>query len=193
VTTRSRSVGALALATLCIAVSYAAAFLPGGAPAWAAWLLAFGIATCMVAFMALGASRKGRGVGRLAPVFVVVFVMIAGAFALALGLPPERLGDALWGGLPRRAAILLYGIGLLPLFVLPLAYAFTFEEQTLSEADLERVRAEVRALREREAAASGAGGPPQQHDGVAGADVRHQTIAPAIDASRPSPAAGGAR
>jgi hypothetical protein len=43
-------------------------------------------------------------------------------------------------GLPRRAAIVLYGIGLLPLFVLPVAYALTFDEMTLSEEDLERVR-----------------------------------------------------
>jgi hypothetical protein len=148
VTTKRVSVGALALSTAAIAVSYASAFRPGGAPVWAAWLLAMALATSMVALMALGASRPGRGVGRLAPALVVAFVLIAGAFALALALPPEMAGDALWLGLPRRAAVLLYGIGLLPLFVLPLAYAWSFETHTLSEADLERVRAAVAALRE---------------------------------------------
>lgn len=156
-TTQRLSVGALALSTAAIAVAYGAAFLPGGAPPWAAWLLAMAIATCMVAFMALGAARPGRGVGRLRPALAAVFVIVAGCFALALSLPPERIGDALWLGLPRRAAVLLYGIGLLPLLVLPLAYARTFEEQTLSEADLERVRAAVRALRETGSEERGAG------------------------------------
>jgi len=40
----------------------------------------------------------------------------------------------------------LIGIGLLPLLVLPLAYALTFDEMTLSEADLARVRDAARAL-----------------------------------------------
>lgn len=146
-TTKQLSVGALALSTAAIAVSYASAFLPGGAPAWAPWLLAGALATSVVAFMALGAARGDRGVGRLAPALALTFVLVAGAFALALALPAERAGDALWLGLPRRAAILLYGVGLLPLLVLPFAYAWTFESQTLSEADLERVRAAVRAMR----------------------------------------------
>lgn len=147
-TTKQLSIGALAGSTAAIAVAYGAAFAPGGAPAWAAWLLAIAIAVCMVAFMALGASRPGRGVGRLGPALALSFVLIAGCFAAALSLPAETATTALWLGLPPRAAVLLYGIGLLPLFVLPVAYALTFEEQTLSEADLARVRAAVAALRE---------------------------------------------
>jgi hypothetical protein len=46
----------------------------------------------------------------------------------------------LWLGLPERAAIVIYGIGLLPIIVLPVAYALTFEAQTLSGEDVERVR-----------------------------------------------------
>jgi hypothetical protein len=34
----------------------------------------------------------------------------------------------------------IYGVGLLPIFVLPIAYALTFETQTLSAEDVERVR-----------------------------------------------------
>ena len=40
---------------------------------------------------------------------------------------------------------MLLGIGLLPLLVLPIAYALTFDDMTLSEADLERVREAARA------------------------------------------------
>lgn len=146
-TTKGLSVGALACSTAAIAVAYGSAFLPGGAPAWAAWLLATAISVCMVAFMALGASRPGRGMGRLKPALALTFVLIAGCFALALAMPAETAVTRLWLGLPPRAAVLLYGIGLLPLFVLPFAYALTFEEQTLSEEDLARVRAAVAELK----------------------------------------------
>jgi hypothetical protein len=48
-------------------------------------------------------------------------------------------------GLPARAAIVIYGVGLLPIVVLPIAYALTFETQTLSAEDVERVRVLARA------------------------------------------------
>jgi hypothetical protein len=35
----------------------------------------------------------------------------------------------------------IYGVGLLPIIVLPVAYALTFETLTLSAEDLEQVRA----------------------------------------------------
>jgi hypothetical protein len=52
----------------------------------------------------------------------------------------------LWLGLPRRAAILVYGIGLLPALVLPICYALGFESAVLSGADLEKLRSELAAL-----------------------------------------------
>lgn len=136
------------LATAAIGVAYAAAWLPGGAPEWTAWLLVIGTAAVLTAAMALGAQKAGR-VGRLGWVFAFVFLVIAGGFGAALLLPPADPADpALWLGLPPRAAIILYGIGVLPFFVVPVAYALTFDERTLSEADLERVRRAARELRE---------------------------------------------
>jgi hypothetical protein len=67
-------------------------------------------------------------------------------------------------------------VGLLPLFVLPLAYGLTFDGQTLSEADLERVRQAARALRAE--AAAGAGGPPRRHDDAAATADQHPFVAP---------------
>jgi hypothetical protein len=55
----------------------------------------------------------------------------------------------LWLGLPARAAVVIYGIGLLPIVVLPVAYALTFDTQTLSADDVERVRAMGKENRER--------------------------------------------
>jgi hypothetical protein len=85
--------------------------------------------------------------------FLFVFVVLASGFCLALGLPiTEARGATLLLGLPIRAAIVIYGIGLLPIVVLPVAYALTFDTQTLSESDIARVRemAERTGARSRE-------------------------------------------
>ena len=158
-TTRMRTkrfaLTALILSLVAIAVAYAAAFLPGGAPGWSAWPMAWGTAGCMVATLTLGAVKEG-GVGRLAIPFALVFVLLAGGFSLVLVLPDG--GAALWLGLPPRAAVLLYGVGLLPFLVVPVAYALTFDERTLSRADLDRIRAAARARRGRTDHRSAAGG-----------------------------------
>ena len=152
--TKRSALDGLAVSTLLIAAAYASAFLPGDPPRWAPWALAMGTAAILVSAMALGAVRRG-GVGRLALPFAGVFLVLAGGFAAALLLPPADPADpALWLGLPPRAAIVMYGIGLLPLLFLPLSYALTFDEMTLGEADLARVRDAARAL------APGAGGAP---------------------------------
>jgi MFS family permease len=133
-------------AMLLIAVAYASAFLPGGAPVWGAWLLAAGTCLALVSMMVIGASREGRIGRRLATAFGVVLLIIGGGFAVLLALPSADPADpTLFLGLPVRAAVLLYGIGLLPFFIVPLAYAWTFDEMTLSDADVARVRAAAAA------------------------------------------------
>ncbi len=133
------------LAIVLIAAAYASAFLPGEPPGWAAWLLAAGTCLSLVAMMVVGAARNGRIGVRLAAAFGLVLLVVAGGFAALLALPPAEPGDpTLWLGLPPRAAVLLYGIGILPFFIVPVAYAWTFDELTLSDADLERVRSAAR-------------------------------------------------
>lgn len=127
---------------------YARVLIAGHASSWAPWVIALSTAFSMLATMILGAARRGRrngGLGGLAIPLFVTFVLIAGAFTLALCLPAA--GEPLVLGLPRRAAIVLYGIGLLPILVLPVAYALTFDEMTLSEDDLDRVRRAAAAAR----------------------------------------------
>jgi hypothetical protein len=146
--TKRLALAGLFLSTLLIAAAYASAFLPGGAPAWASWAMALGTAAMMVAAMTLGAARNG-GIGVLWLPFAFTFLVIAGGFGAVLVLPPADPADpVLWLGLPPRAAIVMYGIGLLPLFVVPVAYALTFEARTLSSDDLERVRRAARHFRE---------------------------------------------
>jgi hypothetical protein len=138
---RRNALFALLAGTLAIAAAYAGAFLPGEPPAWAGWAMGMGIPCSLLAVMVLGAVRGGEPLGRLKYAFALSAVMLTAGFALALGLPAaEAAGAPLYGGLPLRAAVVLYGIGLLPIVVLPIAYALTFDAQTLDAADLERVR-----------------------------------------------------
>jgi hypothetical protein len=140
------AVGTLALATVAIAVAYASAFREGGAPRWASWTMALAVPVALVATMTLGAARRGRLPAGTLAAFVFVGALLAGGFSLALALP-DGLGAAepLWLGLPRRAAVIVYGVGLLPVVVLPVVYALTFDAQTLRPEDQERVEAAGRA------------------------------------------------
>lgn len=138
---------ALVIAISAIAIAYASAFLPAGTPVWAPWLLALGIPVSLGAIMILGATRGREGVGPLKIPFAFVIVTLAIGFCAALILPAaEGPASALWLGLPARAAIVIYGIGLFPIVVLPVAYALTFESQTLSAEDIERVRSLAREI-----------------------------------------------
>ena len=141
-TTRRAALTTLFVSVLAIAVGYAAAFRRGGTPQWAPWLLAIGIPIALGAIMVLGAARGRRGIGPLKIPFAFVVATLAIGFGAALALPStEGPLSKLWLGLPLRAAIVIYGVGLLPIVVLPIAYALTFETQTLSAEDVERVRA----------------------------------------------------
>ena len=141
--TRTIAIGALVLSTVMIAAAYGSALLGAGGPApWAPWLFAIGVPGAIVGIMVLGAARgRAGGVGKLiVPMLVVGFALVIG-FGLALGLPAnESAASRLVLGLPIRAAVIMYGIGLMPIVVLPVAYALTFETQTLNAADIERVK-----------------------------------------------------
>jgi hypothetical protein len=143
--TRRASLAALFIGIAAIAAGYAAAFTPSGTPSWAPWLLALGIPIALGAIMILGAARGRRGIGPLKLPFAFVVVVLVIGFGAALALPAtESPLSRLWLGLPARAAIVIYGVGLLPIVVLPIAYALTFATQTLSAEDVERVRALAR-------------------------------------------------
>jgi len=138
--TRSLALAALFISTLLIAAAYGGALVVQPAPSWTAWALMIGTSTIMLATTVLGAARSRRGIGRLVVPLATMFVVLLVGFSAALAMPEEAAGSPLWLGLPPRAAVILYGVGVLPLFVLPIAYAMTFETLTLDEADLERIR-----------------------------------------------------
>jgi len=128
-------------ATLCIGLAYTSAFRRAGVPSWGDWLLAFGLSLLLTATLALGAVRSDRRPAGLVLSLMFSFVVLFGGFGLALWLPAtEHAGMPLLLGLPPRAAIVLYGIGALPLLVLPLVFALTFDELAPSDEDVRRVK-----------------------------------------------------
>lgn len=138
---KSAAVIVLVLSMGAIGVAYAATIVTGRTAGWSAWVMAIATSFAMVSTMALGAARTGRpggGLRRLLVPFAAVLLIMLGAFAAALLLPAAR--EPLLLGLPRRAAIVLYGVGVLPALILPIAYALTFNEVTLTGEDIERVR-----------------------------------------------------
>src|SRR5687768_12519939 len=125
-----------------IGAAYAVAVASGSTPSWSSWIMAGAASFALVSTLALGAARSDQpqaGLRRLLLPFGAVLVIMLGAFAAALLL--SAAGEPLLLGLPRRAAIVLYGVGLLPALILPIAYALTFDDLTLTEADIDRVRA----------------------------------------------------
>jgi len=140
-TARDLALRALIAGMAGIAMAYVSAFLPLWLARLGPWLMAIVMPLTMCAMMILGAVRAGRGIGPLAGPFALVFLLIAGGFVLALALPTENANTPLWFGLPPRAAVLLCGVGLVPLLLLPVVYALTFDLFILTDEDLARVRA----------------------------------------------------
>ena len=140
------ALAAVVVGTVAIGASYLSALVSGGPVLWAPAVFVVGIASIMVGVMILGAASD-RGLGRLTLPFAFIWLLLVGGFALVLRLAADPSGD-LWLGLPPAAAIVIYGIGLVPVVVLPFAYALTFDSITLRPGDIERVR-EARAARER--------------------------------------------
>lgn len=140
-----------------VALAYALAFLPGDTPTAASWSMMIGTALSLTAMMALGAYRPGINGARIGWLSAFLLVVLVGGFGAGLLLPAEDVKSPLILGLPRRAAVLLLGIGLLPILVLPFAYARDFADRGLDTASLERLRAEARRLQDKHGIAPGGG------------------------------------
>lgn len=110
------------------------AFCAGGA--WGAWVAALAGAAFPVALMGLGTARRGR-LGPLRWTLLALGLVLAGGLAAALALPdggPDILG------LPLGTAILIFGIIPVPLALVGITYAATFDRWGLREEDLDRIR-----------------------------------------------------
>ena len=135
-------VAAVLLGAVAVVAAYALAFLPGGSAA-APWVLCGGMAVLLPSLLWLGiapGSRSGRR-ARLAIVIVLGVVLLGG---LGGALLPAGAGDqVLFLGLPRRAALLIYGVGLLPGLGFGVVYAIGFDRLVLDRSRLEELRKEL--------------------------------------------------
>lgn len=134
----------LITSTMLIAAAYASAFVQGGA-SWGAWFMVAGVVGISVSVIALGAHRHGRPNPVVTVALVVTAVSLVAGFSLGLFLPPTGDAERIVLGFPLRAAAVIYLVGVLPLFVLPAVYAWTFDALTLRDEDVERVRGARRA------------------------------------------------
>ncbi|MBL8997483.1 MAG: hypothetical protein JNL44_09225 [Gemmatimonadetes bacterium] len=123
-------------------------FVAGWSRDLAPWLIALGSAGALAGLACLGAARGGRRrTPRLAAAIALAFLAVAGGVLGALALPPPAAGDPLLLGLPRATALLLTFTGAIPLLLLPVAYAFAFDDEVLSASDLDGIRTEAATLR----------------------------------------------
>ncbi len=92
-------------------------------------LLAIGISGASTSVMAFGLpqrSRRGRSI--VAVTLGLTFLLTAAGFIFALRAAAPNAQTRLLLGLPAGAAAIIYGVGMLPLIVLPIVYAFTYED-----------------------------------------------------------------
>lgn len=129
----------LVASTALIAVAYASAFIAGGAP-WGAWCMVAGVAGISVSVMALGAHREGRRNTLVIAALLATGASLVAGLSLALLLPDAGSAERVVLGFPVRASSVIYLVGVFPLFVLPVVYAWTFDALTLRDEDVARVR-----------------------------------------------------
>lgn len=134
----------LVLGLIAVALAYGA--LIAGVGEWAApWLLALGSTSVLAGLACLGAARRvTRGARRgatLAVAIAIAFTAVAAGLILALALPPPTATGPLLLGLPRVTTLLLLLTGLVPLLLLPIAFALAFDDDVITEQDLARIRA----------------------------------------------------
>jgi hypothetical protein len=103
--------------------------------------MVLGVSLVMPGTLLLGALRPGRHMRRLVMVATVMGVLLLVAFGAALWLPDAGSSEALLLGLPRRAAIVIYGAGVLPILWLPWAFARDFRDSGVDAERLATLRA----------------------------------------------------
>lgn len=138
---RRAGLSLLVLGLLAVAAAYALVIADSALRA-APWWLALGTTSVLAGMAIMGIARRGRATPLLARAAALCCVSVAVGLVIPLVLPAPSAGEPLFLGLPRPTAMLLLLVGLLPLVLLPLAYAIAFEREVLSQDDLAAMRDE---------------------------------------------------
>lgn len=120
----------IAAASLLLVLGYSATFWPGGVPPWMAVTFALATVAQLMAFCVLGAvTREGR-LGAAAWGIIAMGVLVGGSLVYAILAPDLGADEPLLLGVPRRAAVIIYGVGVLPLGALAWAFVAHFKKWT---------------------------------------------------------------
>lgn len=128
---RASPIALLSLGLALVAGAYALAF--AGESPLAPWGLALGSTAILSALLWLGGRRRGRLPPVMAWVIGIVALSTAGGFAIALLAPSPTADGPLLLGLPRATAVMLLLTGVVPLGLLPLAYALRFARDVVPD------------------------------------------------------------
>lgn len=145
-TLRGLGLAGTCVGALCALAGYGTAWLFPPLSLVGAWCMAVAIAITMPSALLLGARPSGRqpwlvgGATGLGVLLVVVF-------GAALALPVADGSEAIVAGLPRRLALIVYGVGLAPFAFLPIAFARDFDTSSLGPDALRALRERCSALR----------------------------------------------
>ncbi len=91
-----------------------------------------------VALIVLAVARRG-GLGPLALPLIALLVFLEACAVGMLLLRGQVLDGPWFGGLPAAAAVQLYGLWLVPLLLVALVYALTFDRFEMRQEDLDRL------------------------------------------------------
>ncbi|MBA2291098.1 MAG: hypothetical protein H0W15_01435 [Gemmatimonadales bacterium] len=108
--------------------------------------MAVAIAITMPSALLMGARPSGWQpwlVGAATGLAVLLVVV----FGAALALPAADGSEPIIAGLPRRLALIIYGVGLAPFAFLPIAFARDFDSRSLGPEALRALRERCSALR----------------------------------------------
>lgn len=120
------SISLLSIGALLVALSYALTF--AAEASIAPWFLAAGATLVLTGLGLLGAGERAP---RLAAVVLVACALTFIGFATALVIKPHVVNGPLLLGLPRATTLMLLLTGLVPLVLLPVAYALLFKREVL--------------------------------------------------------------
>lgn len=107
-----------------------------------------GSAACMTGATMLGAANSHLRRGTVVFLGLFLLLIVCVGFGLPVLLSPDAIDAPLVLGLPLRVAIEVYGVGILPIFVLPVAYAIEFRSDDLDPAALDALRRRCQLARE---------------------------------------------
>lgn len=136
----------MCIGALCALAGYGMAWLDPALAAMAAGCMAAAIVITMPSALLLGAqpSRRHRWLRIAAGSLALLLLTV---LTLALALPSLGGAESLILGLPRRLALVIYGVGLVPFLFLPIAFASDFDTASLDPDALRDLRARCAALR----------------------------------------------